>query len=291
MAFTLKKMIFLSVAALLLWTAPASAQTPHGEFYKATPKSVSIALARRPDLDGERFVLRLSAENAVTGCPKLGNLEYQVKFYSNFMDVMVQDYSVDFRDLPDNPQYTCANRAGVPTADIILGRDMLREMGTTKILFRLGNIVNYYDVHMTNELIRITPGPEQAIQPGIFKPLNVEYAHNTLQHYFYPEGTVILNAASVPPGTQGIRQAIDRLAYQNGLVPLESLLPGFSTPLRDSTGFYYVDRNRQVVDRIPPGQVASVGNISTEMKVYGLHGDEYVARTIGISARKPGMFE
>lgn len=283
----------------LLAATPAFAQTSPGqpqvagEFpgqFQRQPRNITIALTRRHDLQPDQFVLRMSTQHPISGCPRASGLQHQVRFHGPYMDVNVMDFSLDMHNLPEAPQYDCPMSYQYPSAEIVLSRELLEHNRTSQIRFQSGDQTNYYDVRMNNQMVQLARAEETLPDRLIYRPMQVESVDNTLRHWFYPEGTLILSVPGAAPESN-LRPALDRLARNHGLVPLESVLPGFRSPLLIPHSHYYVDKNGTVSNMQGIDRGAPLGELTVETQIYGLAGDEYVQRRLPVSARLPGTFE
>ncbi len=261
---------------------------PYSEkYYPQKPGPLNIALTRAPGLDAKSFMVRISVTQPLTTCAKLGKIATSTDFMAAALNIKIEDYIVDMRDMPQHPEYEC-NRAGQqPYAEIVLNADMLKEKGTKQIKFKTSNGMEAYDIALTDHYAQLFPAKKQDPATMRLKAQQVAYSKNPLKYWFYPAGTYILYAPDSSKGVD-LRQEMDDFAKGRGLQPLENVIEGFKSPLKLNNAYYYVDGNGGA-DRFEEGQ--KIGTVQTDIVVYGLEGDEMEHKNFAVYARKPGQYE
>jgi hypothetical protein len=293
---------FVLTAALVFCAGPAPAQTsmevgiPH----------IMVSLARpEKGKDGD-FILHLSGRYGMSGCPKISELPYKTEFQDNYLDIGAGHYSIDMDDLPLHPEYECSGHSVYPAANIPLSLGLLKEHGTDQIRFQTDiqappgsngdydiSEADYFDIVYGEHYIQLVPqAPQVADEPSYVSSTVRSEVKNPLKLWFYPKGTVILRVSGAPKGAD-IRGALDSLARAHSLVPLDSVIKDFTSPIDDPDSFYYVDKSKKqfvakkdgIRDGIP------LDTISMPATVYGADGDESIEQPIQIFAHTPNAYE
>ena len=302
---SLLKFCAVAVLAGAAFAGPAGAQldqanqnknydsdgTPYSSQYKSIyPKGVFVSLMRMPGMPNNMVTLRLGLEHQMSGCPKLSPLASEVQVFPGEMEVLVADYRLDMRDLPQNPHYECAQGQQTPSADIVLSRDDLIANDTKMLRLRFDRKTDIYDVVVTPQSILLMPASNALGQSTYFKPLNVARVENPLKFWFYPENTMILYAPDVDAKTD-VSLQIREMAAAQGLEPLETVYPGFRSPVKDPNYFYYVDSKGKYASTVKESPGYVVGQIGVEKSVYGLVADEKIVQNIDVYAKRPGTYD
>ncbi len=264
---------------------------PYGsKYFLARPDRVFVSLQRREDLPADYFILRVSLDNAMSGCPKMSKMSADVEFVDRILEIEVFDYSVDMRGLPQNPHYECGGAQEVPAAEIVLGKEELLKRNTDMIRMRLGKLTDFFDVDISEDWVMISPAQRTGALNKFYQPLRMPGVINPLRLWFYPENTVIL---TVPDANKqgGSSKGLSEAASRMGLVPLTDIIYDFKSPLAAGGHYYYVDEKGDVAAKVPQGVRRKIGSIAVEKTVYGLEGDEVVTEQTDIFARRPGPYE
>lgn len=259
-------------------------------YFKKRAATLGISLVRMDGLEPGQFVLRLTAGDAVSGCARLSNPAYEVKFQDIYMDVRVDEYIVDMRNQTGAPHYGCNQGVQVPTVEIPLSRDDLRSRNIQRIRFNNGPFIDYYDIRLDDHRIQLLPSESE--RPGMarYRPQKIANVRNPLIHWFYPANTVILYVPGAAGQTPGLRTNLDAMARGMGLEPLENQMPAFKSPLIQSNYYYYVDTKGRL-NRPGLSEGISIGNVNVTQAVYGMKGDEAITNDLQVFARRPGMYE
>jgi len=291
-------------AVMLAPTAPAQAQAQalqqgyfdeRGEaygtkYYVERPQRLSVSLARDPALPEDNFILRIAVDHAMTGCPRMSNLESEIDYSDTHLNIWIKDYKVDMRNLPQYAHYECGQTQNAPAANLVFSKDDLINNNTQIIRMRVGQISDFYDVSINERRVSITPSQISGQQMQYYRPLRSAQVRNPLKRWFYPEGTVMLYAPDAAP-TADIADAINNMARQQGLRALQEIYPDFTSPLVSGAYFYYVDEQGTIAEAARPYQGHRIGAITTQETIYGILDDEIVTRDIPVYAKKPGMYD
>jgi len=233
------------------------------------------------------FALVMAVETVVTGCPKFSNLSYEAKFTDIFLNITIDDYTVDLRDAPRNPHYECEQTYQIPQAEIILSRDELAAKNTQQIHFETGTPYENFDIELLEYKVRLIPSaPSQ-----IYKALKLSHVVNTLTHWFYPEGTIILYLPEASSDNKKLEEAIADVAEKHGLVPLTSIYPDFRSPISTPYHYYYVDQIGKTVSKIEKTGDGYLDKIHIGIISYELEEDVPALKEMVVYAKKPGMYE
>jgi hypothetical protein len=299
------KRILTVAAALLLLTGTASAQSvdsgvdavsdpaPDNAVYKdLQPAVISLSRPAKGGKAGD-FIIRLASRYGQSGCQHIGKVGYSLEFQDMYLNIGALQYAVDMDNLPLHPEYQCGARVVYPSAEIPLNVAMLKQNGTEQIRFQDTGESNYYDVIYGDHYIEIAPQPPKVFAEPRYQPAkNFGNVKNPLKVWLYPVGTVILRASNVPHGTN-IRGQIDALARQHHLVPLDSVIKGFTSPIDDANSFYYLDKSKKldVAKQEGIADGITLGTIDIPATVYGATGDESIELPVKIFAHTPSAYE
>ncbi len=253
-------------------------------------KNIGLSLQRKPEFEPGYFALNVAASMPVHGCYQISDIEYTTEFKDIFLDIEIVRFRALIEDPPSAPQYECDQRAQLPGAEIVLNKDMLKEKGTKHIRFHTDPFIDYYDIDVTDERVRLIPTDAENQGVWRFVPKQIYKINNTLTHWFYPEGTLIL---SVPDAEKkhDIEGRIMALAESKGLVTLQSIYTDFKSPIVLPHHYYYVDKEKHFTDAPDIAQGALLGSIFVEKTVFGLDADEQVLDEIRVLVRTPGTYE
>ncbi len=266
--------------------------TPYSsKYYRQNVGVLTLSLQRPVSGEGDPgdFVLRLAGEYGVSGCPKISPLSYSMEMQGGTVVVKLGDYTVDLRNLPQAPEYQCPRVPRYPSAEMVLNARMLAADGVNQVRFESPGRFDYYDIKQGEGFIQLVPGPLQTPKSKI-RPLQSDYTKNALKLWFYPSGTLVLKVdGSDDDGS--LAKAVADFAAQQKLVPLETVLKGFTSPLADPYSFYYVDQSNTLSHQPGIENGVSVGTINLSTKVEGYDGEETVNRPVTVVAHTPGANE
>lgn len=265
MIFSLKaKQRFLILAAAagflqaVFFAAPAAARD-------YMPNVLNVALLRQNDNSGEA-VLRLSTIVNLNGCPKVHPLRHEIEVNGIYLDVTVKGYTVDFENLPRNPQFACKQNVQYSAADIPLDRKLIEDNNIQQIRFVLGRGLasDYYIVDLDDKRLQLTPRSQKVFKPG----KNPYGGQATLGYWYYPENTLILSSPAAPKDQRD--NIITAFANTHGLAPMKSVMPDFIMPSGQEGRHYYVDKAGTLTGKIAGDNGAVLD---------------------GIYVRRPGLYE
>jgi len=270
-------------------TAPLPDNVKPSRVDTIRPQRVEITLGRLPGMTEGQFAILMSASAAMTGCAKFSDLPYEVRFKDIFMDVIVGNYTIDYRRAP-NTTHNCGKSYKMPTAEIVVSRDDMVTHNVKKIRFQSVPYINTYEVEMDSDYIKLIPG--ENLGPDTYQAKTVNTNLNPLLLWFYPDNTVMLYAPQASAADKKIvRQKIDAFAQSRGLEPLNVSLPAFKSPLPVDNMYYYVDKRNVIAQAQGIENGIPFGNIAMEKSIYGLQGDQIVQSALTIYAKKPGTYE
>jgi hypothetical protein len=259
------------------------------KYYVKTPSRVFISLQRGPNLPADKVVLHLALDDAYTGCPKLGDLAATTSIEQSSVSVVVSDYTVDMRRLPQYVQQ-CSTKQQYPSVDIVMSKDDLIGHGIANIRMQMGKGIDIYDLSVDNEKMMLVPSQSSGGAAVSFRPQNIRNVQNPLMHWFYPENTLILTIPTLASDAE-TGQQIAAFAEKNGLTPLQHIYPDFHSPLVARNHFYYVDTKGDIAAKIKPGNPGAIGMVSIMKPVYGLIADETAEEDAAVFARRPDIYE
>jgi hypothetical protein len=304
----------IAAAATLLFSGSARAQLSDGydplerNTVKLGLRHFMVSLARPAKGKEGDFIIRMTDLFGHSGCPKIGEVPYQTDFQDTILNVQTGHFKVDFNNLPLHPEYECSGKTVYPAANIPLSVGMLKEKGTSKIRFQTNvqsaypgmasddydiSEPDYFDVVYGDHFIQLSPEKPQIVDiPRYLPNVTMDNVKNPLKLWFYPKGTVILRASGAPKGAD-LRAALDSLARAHSLVPLDSIIKDFTSPIDDPDSFYYVDKSKKqflankegIKDGIP------LDVIHMPATVYGADGDESTEQPIQVFAHTPYSYE
>jgi hypothetical protein len=258
-------------------------------YFKKKPRNLTITMLRRPEMKPDQFILRLAIQNLISGCPKLGNLPSKVDFKESSIEITLEDYTVDLRNMTRAPHYACHTRPYTPKADIVLSRDDIAAKGVKQIKLKVGQYTDSYDIDMTAQRIRLMPSSMQRSAP-MFKPLKFGNILTPLTHWFYPEGTVILYVPGAKEGTD-TKEALWAMAKSEGLEPIQEEFIDFKSPQADPRVYYFIDRKGTLSKNAGIASGVVAGTIPVKKIVYGLEKDEETTEDLQVIARLPSAYE
>ena len=263
-AKSIRRVLVLTAAACALqmsaFVAPALALKDY------MPNKLNVSLLRQDDKSGEA-VLRLSTIVNLNGCPKVNPLRHVVEVNDIYLDVVVKGYTVDFRDMPNAPQYECKQNVQYSAADIPLDRKLIEDNKIQQIRLVLDHGLgsDYYYINLGKDALEITPRSQK-----IFKPGRAPHGGDSaLKYWYYPENTLILSAPAAPAMQRD--DTVMDYANQAGLIPLASLIPDFVAPAGQEGRHYYVDGTGNVAKKVTSRDNTPLDDV--------------------ILARRPGLYE
>lgn len=260
-------------------------------YFKKRASTLGIALIGMEGLDPGQFVLRLTAGDGVSGCARISNPAYEVTFQDIYMDVKVDEYVVDMRHQTGASHYACNQTYQLPTVQIPLSRDDLRNRKIQRIRFNNGPYIDYYDVYLDDHRVQLLPAESEIPGKARYRPQKINNVRNPLLHWFYPEGTVILYVPDASSSDKDVRASLDAMAASKGLEPLEKWIPEFQPPVLKAGYYYYVDKKGKMLRQSGLSDGVQIGTISVSRTYYGLRGDEAMNQDMQVIAKTPGMYE
>lgn len=261
------------------------------KYWKGAPEQSTISLVRKPGLTENQFALRIASPFLVNGCMKLSNFGYMAEFKDGYLDISIEDMTVDMRDQPQYAHYECSQKAQMPMADIVLNRDDLVKNQTQVIRMHNGSDTNYYNITLTDDNVMILPDESYGGMIKRFIPQALPGRKTTLTYWFYPVGTILLWVPGMDD-TQKSVEALRAFAKEKGLAPLETVMPAFESPMTKAEYQYFIDTDGTFddnQDELVDGM--AIGDVSFEKTVYGLEKDETVLDKKTVYAKRPGMYE
>lgn len=259
-------------------------------YYKKRADRIYLSLVRKQEFDSGQFILRMATGSLFSGCPKLGNLGYQVKFENSVMVVDIGEYTVDMRDLPSASHYACNVSGRTPAAEIPLTKQQLLDQGIKQVEFRNGPFIDKYNLELSDHYVRLKPSDNSIPAAMRHQPQKLSNVSDPLTHWFYPEGTVMLYTPGADPGS-GAEEGLREVADHYGLVPLTEILPSFNSPLTAPGYSYYVDSGNQLPPSLFEEGGQRIGTTNIHKVVYGLRGDQQVVESLDVFAKPPGANE
>lgn len=287
---------FLLIFSLLLLTGAGPqrsyAQPQQISFNKQVGMvGMAVSLLRNRDMPPGHFTLRLSPENRmVTGCIDLADMGYSANYMGNALEIVITSLSAGTENLPLYPHLECNGNPQTPKADIPLSRDDLMERGIRHIRFRGGPFFDTFDLDISERMVALKPSLSGPSTGSVIKKQKNYRVKDSMSLWFYPEGTVI---AFVPglERSRRIREKVDGLMAQKGFVPLETVYPGFKSPLAMPHHYYYVEKDTKLSEMAAIDSGYPFGNITVDKTVYGLKGDKVTAADVSVFVRRPDVFE
>ncbi len=260
-------------------------------YFKGKAKDNVISLIRKPELTEDQFVLRITNPYVMNGCIDLSNYSFEAEYKDVYLDIMIDGMVVDMRDQPQYAHYQCDQQAQRPVADIVLNRQDLIKNETRQLRLHNGADTNYYDLTLTDNKVMILPNEADVALTKRFKPHQIQGRKTSLVYWFYPVGTVMLWVPGMEHDSDSLQRIRD-FAKSQGLAPLESVYPEFTSPLTNKDYQYFVDTDGRFDDRKADLQDGTrIGSVSLRKKVFGLEKDEIVLDEKPVYAKLPGMYE
>ncbi len=306
---TFKKLLPFICLTIMVFAGMAYAQIPNGghyhgsaelddkgepyssKYWSGLPNDNVISLVRKPELTEDQFILRITNPYVVNGCAELSNYGYSAEYRDIYLDIAVEGITVDMRSQPQYAHYQCNQNTQMPVADIVMNRQDIISNETQQIRLHNGNDTNYYNVMLSDNMVKILPDSGDVSLARRFKPHHIPGKKTSLLYWFYPIGTIVM---WVPGGENDpdITGKLRSFAKTKNLVPLETIYPDFESPLTDTQYQYFVDTTGQFADNnteLVNGK--PVGNIFVDKTVYGLEKDEIELGEMTVYAKTPGMYE
>lgn len=261
------------------------------KYYLTAPTRIGMKLMRNPALGEGGFVIRLSAFDGISGCPRLGNFQTETTYDNMYADVKLGSYTVDMRNMPLNPN-ECRKDVQVPRTDVVMDKDQLRAQGITKIRFHYGVFTDAYDMEIGDNYVRLEPAKQYAKRKNKAQIYSAHVGYNTgspMELRFLPSDTVILYAPSVPSDVDAA-PAIEAMATGRGLVPLRAE-PGLPLPVETPRVYYFTDPQNAVLGKLQGDTPQSFGTVEVSKTVYGLQGNEVASKGYDVYMKKPSLHE
>lgn len=258
-------------------------------YFEAEPAALLLALQRDPHLPPGHFVLHMSAMKSFVSCLKIHNPKHSVEFNeSGIMTIKMEKFIVDARDMPRYPHYECNTTPQQPGVYVNLSKDLLQEHNVKKIKFKVGETSENYLVKLTDHYIQLTPETRRHPQDiaNRFRPLEVSGVSSTMKFWFYPEGTLILNADGASKDVT-LESRLTDMARSKGLTPLTDIIPEHSTFRKQPDRYYFVDSQGRY--KIGDGELFDY--IQADAMKFGLEADEPIKKNVAVFARKPGRYD
>ena len=128
----------------------------------------------------------------------------------------------------------------------------------------------------------------EAQSAGIFKPYKTQTRKTPLTHWFYPEGTLILEA---PAAQEDVSAQLTALSLAKGFTEIETRLDGFEPAFKKPNTLYVIDETMAVASGIEPGIQKAIGTVDISETLLGPDGPYDVPKKIDVLARIPGSVE
>ena len=256
------------------------------DYFEAQPGIVQVALQRDPHLPAGHFVLSMIAGNSFVSCLKVQNPKVTTEFVGGSMNIKLDKFAVDMRDMPQYAHYECNNAPQQPIANVNLSREQFLDNNVKKIKFRTDKATVTYNVKMTDEYVQLISESRNPPDRQRFVPLFVDGVSNTLKFWFYPENTVILSMVGASKDV-ALESRLMEMARSKGLTPLNEIFPDHKNYRTKPDLYYFVDKE---------GRYKNVNNelfdyVQADAMKFGLEADEPVKKDVAVFIRKPGQYD
>ena len=233
-------------------------------------------------------ILRMTAPVEINGCMIITPPEYEGNVRGTTLYIELEKFMVDIDTSARYAHYECDPTPRPVSVDITLDARQLMQDGVKEINFRGTAISDTYTVEASAE--KITLLPKSSL---IFQPFDLPNRYDPLTHWFYPKNTLILFAPGAESG-DGLRQKIIALAATAGMQPLETVLDGFISPLKNPDFVYVVDQSGQIPEelaRSPEESSTVFGQITAERDILTPEGPRTHEQPLSVHAKIPGLLE
>lgn len=258
-------------------------------YHKEHLPRMAMVMLRRPEFKPSQFILRLIPREGMTTCVKYSKIPSTIDFKEGAIEITLEDYTIDSRNLTLAPHYKCNLHPKNPTADVILDRDDLTAKSIKFLKLKVGQVTDTFDVDINQQRIRLKPNKMMQRTPPRFKTFALSNIRAPLTHWFYPEGTVILYVPDAKG--QNVTDQVITMAKSKGLEPINDAWPDFRSPLVNQDQWYFIDKKGAVAKSPDIIQGTVAGTVQITQTIYGLEKDEQQTKDIPVFARAPNSYE
>lgn len=246
------------------------------------PETIRASLLRNPAEPRNQAILRLTSDNMLQTCARPGDLEYEKTIADDiYMDITLLGFEMPgMESTPVN----CNMRQYRPAANVVLSRQELS--GIKQIRFRTLYQIDYFNVILEDDYLALRP--IKTNNPMV-KALEDPRYDAPLEHWFYPDNTVLLFLPEFPENMDAEKE-IAKFASNRGLTPLDQIVKSFRPGAREEV-FYYVDPTGRLPDLVGDGAARPVGEITSWRRIQDISGVRRVPVKHNVYARSPGLYD
>lgn len=255
-------------------------------------KDIFMQLLSNPVSPQDSFILRLSYPHTVKSCEQYGTIDYDKKILNDvYMEIRI--FGISSND--DASKMNCHSSMKRPYVDISFNVDELENIKEIKFMSMYKTDI--YKVMIAIDKSKIMLSRVSQSDYGVLPITDKRYNNaniNPLEHYFYPENTVIVFPA-ISVHTQEQRSQIKEVARQTAeLTPIEKIIKDFKPVSVNDNVLYFIDETGKTISKLRSlgnGQITKIGYISHK-KTLKAYGKNIIQEdNIPVYARLPGEYE
>ncbi len=241
-----------------------------------SPNQYNIRFVRHPQEDQDKVILRISALGSIQGCLMGGFNVTSVEKEAQRLIVTVEKPMIEVDQSVANPHYSCPGSGATPSIDVPLELKELRAEGIDELRLVAGFTQEKFNLYIDDSMVELSP-------KGKHKAFLSTSKNGAVTHYFYPQGTLILQAPLARKDPD-LKNKLVSIASQHHLSPLPMM--------SDQPGkFFFVDNGGKLIDKLQEQHIILLDTIDTNEVLIGKDGPYTVSRAVDVLASAPSEID
>ncbi|MFP4313547.1 MAG: hypothetical protein ACLFR0_04375 [Alphaproteobacteria bacterium] len=235
-----------------------------------------FTIFQRPNTPDNELVFFVMSRVPLEGC--FDSIPFEA---SHHIQGPVLTINLEFPIIQVQKRKDCEKKRVMETTEVILDLDEMRENNVNMLRLSSRYETRSFDVELTDQKISLQP-KESVMLEG-------------LEYWFLPANTVFL---SVPMATDDLYyknpmlQELAMLAGRNGLVPIETKIPGYTPSSEMLNTFVFLDTEGDIREMLNNGQeFVNIGSIHKTEPFYGPNGQYDKKIPIDVLATLPASMK
>lgn len=226
-----------------------------------------VSFARTADTPENYATLRFTQDVRLNGCAQINQPPITIKKRGSGLLITFSQANVSI-------DTSCEQNNQTSTADIKINRADVTSGRLKTLTLKGAKHKDTYDIYAEKHALHLAARASEEI----------------LTYWFYPDNLVILSA----PGAESENNtsaAIKMLAAEQGFIPAENRIEGFTPPNSAPHTHYFIDPAKKLASILKPNAPQFIDTITVQEQFLGSEGAYELSRELDIFARKPGLYD
>lgn len=248
-----------------------------------SPDRYDIHFVQGGSIGADTALLRITSPAVIAGCSLLTPPSFEKQIQGDRIVYVIEGPGVTV-DNSKGANGKCPNAARTASVDIPVSRSELERRRISKIGLKSANLSETFDVHLSGHQLSLIPSARSSMRA--FRPDTMPSGNDPLTHWFLPENTVALYVPAAK-NSDDFAPQIQKLARAQGLIPLESVIDGYSNPVPGIKALYFVDMPGYFVRRTGRDDAPVVfGKVQAERQFFSGGTQQIRSESLDVYARR-----